>query len=49
MDWLWTWTSAFIIIVSLTVCVTVDLNHPTRGVIRTSQEPMERLLGSMQP
>ncbi|HEY4228881.1 MAG TPA: hypothetical protein VGO79_01850 [Thermoanaerobaculia bacterium] len=40
-------TAAFIIIVSLTVCVTVDLNHPTRGVIRTSQEPMERLLGSM--
>ena len=42
-------TGAFIIIVSLTVCVTVDLNHPTRGVIRTSQEPMERLLASMQP
>ena len=42
-------TAAFIIIVSLTVCVTVDLNHPTRGVIRTSQEPMERLLGSMKP
>lgn len=42
-------TAAFIVIVSLTVCVTVDLNHPTRGVIRTSQEPMERLLGSMKP
>ena len=42
-------TAAFIIIVSLTVCVTVDLNHPTRGVIRTSQEPMERLLHSMKP
>ena len=42
-------TAAFIVIVSLTVCVTVDLNHPTRGVIRTSQEPMERMLGSMKP
>ena len=42
-------TSAFIIIVSLTVCVTVDLNHPTRGVIRTSQEPMQRLFDSMRP
>jgi hypothetical protein len=42
-------TAAFIIIVSLTVCVTIDLNHPTRGVIRTSQEPMERLLVSMTP
>jgi hypothetical protein len=40
-------TVAFIIIVSLTVMVTVDLNHPTRGLIRTSQEPMERLLVSM--
>src|SRR5262245_1502751 len=40
-------TAAFIIIVSLTVCVTVDLNHPTRGVIRTNQEPMQRLLDSM--
>ena len=41
-------TAAFVIIVSLTVCVTVDLNHPTRGVIRTSQEPMQRLLDSMR-
>lgn len=41
-------TAAFIIIVSLTVCVTVDLNHPTRGVIRTSQEPMQRLFDSMR-
>ena len=40
-------TIAFIVIVSLTVCVTVDLNHPTRGLIRTSQEPMQRLLDSM--
>jgi hypothetical protein len=40
-------TAAFILIISLTVCVTVDLNHPTRGLIRTSQEPMQRLLSSM--
>ena len=40
-------TAAFIVIVSLTVYVTVDLNHPTRGLIRTSQEPMQRLLASM--
>lgn len=42
-------TAAFVIIVSLTVCVTVDLNHPTRGINRTSQEPMERLLATMSP
>src|SRR5262249_30708094 len=40
-------TAAFILIVSLTVMVTVDLNHPTRGLIRTSQEPMQRLLETM--
>jgi len=40
-------TAAFIVIVSLTVWVTVDLNHPTRGFIRVSQEPMQRLLDSM--
>jgi len=41
-------TAAFIVIVSLTVCVTVDLNHPTRGLNRTSQEPMQRLLATMR-
>jgi hypothetical protein len=40
-------TAAFIVIVSLTAWVTVDLNHPTRGFIRVSQEPMQRLLDSM--
>jgi hypothetical protein len=40
-------TFAFIVIVALTVYVTLDLNHPTRGFIRISQEPMERLLSSM--
>ena len=40
-------TVSFIVIISLTFYVTVDLNHPTRGLIRLSQEPMERLLSSM--
>jgi hypothetical protein len=40
-------TLTFIVIVALTVYVTLDLNHPTRGFIRLSQEPMERLLVSM--
>jgi len=40
-------TAAFIAVVALTVCVTLDLNQPARGLIRLSQEPMERLLSSM--
>jgi hypothetical protein len=40
-------TTAFVLIVALTIGVTLDLNHPTAGVIRVSQEPMERLLASM--
>ncbi len=40
-------TAVFIVIVAMTVYVTLDLNHPTRGFIRISQEPMERLLASM--
>jgi hypothetical protein len=40
-------TAAFIAIVALTVWVTLDLNHPSRGLIRVSQEPMQRLLDSM--
>lgn len=40
-------TVVFILIVALTVYVTLDLNHPTRGFIRISQEPMERQLASM--
>jgi len=40
-------TATFIIIVSLTVFVTLDLNHPDEGLIQVSQEPMQRLLSSM--
>jgi hypothetical protein len=40
-------TAAFIAIVSLTVWVTLDLNDPSRGLIRVGQEPMARLLASM--
>lgn len=40
-------TLSFVILVSLVVYVTLDLNQPQRGLIRVSQEPMERLLSSM--
>jgi hypothetical protein len=40
-------TATFIAIVALTVLVTLDLNHPTKGLIEVSQEPMQRLLSSM--
>jgi hypothetical protein len=37
----------FILLVSLAIYVTLDLNQPERGLIRVSQEPIERLLSSM--
>jgi hypothetical protein len=37
-------TVAFVALVSLVVWVIVDLNQPSRGLIRVSQEPMKRLL-----
>ncbi len=37
-------TVCFIVLVSLAVYVTLDLNQPERGWIKVSQEPMERLL-----
>jgi hypothetical protein len=40
-------TASFLAIVSLTVFVTLDLNHPDKGLIQVSQEPMQRLLSSM--
>jgi hypothetical protein len=40
-------TLCFIILVSLAVYVTLDLNQPETGWIRVSQEPLERLLSSM--
>jgi hypothetical protein len=39
----------FVLMVSFTIYVTLDLNQGTRGLIRVSQEPMERLVSSMQP
>ncbi len=38
----------FVLIVSFTIYVTLDLNQGTRGLIRVSQEPIERLVSSMQ-
>jgi hypothetical protein len=40
-------TLCFILLVSLAVYVTLDLNRPERGLIRVSQEPIERLLSTM--
>jgi hypothetical protein len=40
-------TLCFILLVSMAVYVTLDLNQPDRGSIRVSQEPFERLLSSM--
>jgi hypothetical protein len=40
-------TLCFILLVSIAVYVTLDLNRPERGLIRVSQEPFERLLSSM--
>jgi hypothetical protein len=37
----------FVLLVSIAVYVTLDLNTPGRGLIRASQEPIARLVGSM--
>src|SRR5262249_38357078 len=37
----------FILLVTLAVYVTLDLNQPTRGLITVSVEPLERVLSSM--
>lgn len=39
--------SGFVVLVSLVVWVTLDLNHPGTGIISVSQEPLERLLTTM--
>ena len=41
-------TVTFVVIVAMTASVSLDLNHPSKGFIRVSQEPMERLLSSMK-
>jgi hypothetical protein len=38
----------FVLLVSAAIYVTIDLNRPERGFIRISQEPIERLVSSMQ-
>ena len=40
-------TLGFILLVSLAVYVTLDLNQPQRGLVTVSQVPIERLLSSM--
>lgn len=40
-------TLSFFVLVTLAIYVTLDLNQPTSGFIRGSQEPLERLLRSM--
>ena len=41
-------TVAFVVLVSLAVWVTLDLNQPKRGLITVSQEPMKELLSGMR-
>jgi cellobiose-specific phosphotransferase system component IIC len=40
-------TASLILVVTLVVYVTLDLNQPSKGLITVSQEPMERLLATM--
>ncbi|MGH7179609.1 MAG: hypothetical protein ACREJC_19700 [Tepidisphaeraceae bacterium] len=41
-------TVCFIALVSFALYITLDLNQPTRGLIRLNAEPLERLLDSMK-
>jgi len=38
---------SFLLLVTLVVFVVLDLNHPAKGIIVISQEPMQRVLESM--
>ncbi len=40
-------TVCFIILISMAIFVTLDLNQPDRGLITVSQEPIQRLLSTM--
>jgi hypothetical protein len=40
-------TIGFTLLVGLVLWVTLDLNQPSLGLIRVSQEPIEQLLESM--
>jgi len=42
-------SEAFLVIVTLTVWITLDLSQPSGGLIRLSHEPLQRLLGTMTP
>jgi hypothetical protein len=41
-------TLGFIVMIGLVLYLTLDLNQPRRGLIRVGQEPLERLVKSMQ-
>jgi hypothetical protein len=47
-DWHPATVAGFVLLICLVVWVTLDLSDPSRGVIRVSQDTMERLLRSMQ-
>jgi hypothetical protein len=40
-------TMGFILVVVLAVSVILDLNHPTRGLLSVSQEPIRELIATM--
>jgi hypothetical protein len=40
-------TLSFVALVAIAIFVTIDLNRPEVGMISVSQEPLERLVGSM--
>jgi hypothetical protein len=40
-------TFSFVVLVSLVILVTLDLNQPARGLIRVNYESLERLVQSM--
>jgi hypothetical protein len=46
-DWHLTGMIGFVVLVSMVIWVTLDLNQPHRGLIRVSQEPLQQLLSGM--
>ena len=40
-------TMSFIVLVTLVIFVTLDLNQPRRGVVRVSQQSLDRVIESM--
>jgi hypothetical protein len=41
-------TLSFVVLISLAIFVTLDLNQPNRGFILVDQEPIQRLLSTMK-